>query len=326
MKRRICALGLILPLIAQAGPESAIRDFGSSQIKKGVRSIGMGGDGATWGNYSLVYRDAGTQIVDYGSSYFKDNGNQFNFSAVGFTTPKFWENAALYVVAMSQTASSIATWSANSPSSSKPPSTGNGSNQALFVKFAKPVSETVSVGVLLSYEQSQMALDPLNGTHSIDYSTSWMPSGGAGVSYQPESWLLVGARVILNNDWETRVDGTGTTQGLLRSNEYRAGVSVTPWSGGLLDAGVSVLDRSSAVDGTASVTAFPTYGFEQELIEKKYWLRMGLDETSFTAGGSLKLEKLKLDLAYLNNIAAARLGGIFGNQSDSFILTLTFNN
>ena len=38
-------------------PELSMREFASSQIKKGVRSIGFGGDGATWGNYSLVWQD-----------------------------------------------------------------------------------------------------------------------------------------------------------------------------------------------------------------------------------------------------------------------------
>jgi len=43
-------------------PEFSLREFASGQIKKGVRSIGMGGDGATWGNYSLVWRDSGTAL------------------------------------------------------------------------------------------------------------------------------------------------------------------------------------------------------------------------------------------------------------------------
>ena len=47
-----------------------MRDFSSGQIKKGVRSIGFGGDGATWGNYGLVWRDAGTALVDYGDTSY----------------------------------------------------------------------------------------------------------------------------------------------------------------------------------------------------------------------------------------------------------------
>jgi hypothetical protein len=38
-----------------AGPETALREFAGGQVKKGVRTIGMGGDGATTGNYALVY-------------------------------------------------------------------------------------------------------------------------------------------------------------------------------------------------------------------------------------------------------------------------------
>src|ERR1700722_7922066 len=75
-------------------PELAMRDFASNQIKKGVRSIGFGGDGATWGNYGLVWKDAGTALVDYGNTEF-DNGNDFHFSAVGLTSPSLWGGAAL---------------------------------------------------------------------------------------------------------------------------------------------------------------------------------------------------------------------------------------
>jgi hypothetical protein len=53
------------PILAQAAPELAMRDFASGQVKKGVRSIGFGGDGATWGNYALVWKDAGGALADY---------------------------------------------------------------------------------------------------------------------------------------------------------------------------------------------------------------------------------------------------------------------
>jgi hypothetical protein len=68
-------LGASLPgLVRAQSPELAMRDFSSGQIKKGVRSIGFGGDGATWGNYSLVWKDAGTALADYGdTSYTNDN-------------------------------------------------------------------------------------------------------------------------------------------------------------------------------------------------------------------------------------------------------------
>jgi hypothetical protein len=70
-------------------PELAMRDFSSGQIKKGVRSIGFGGDGATWGNYGLVWRDADTALVDYGDTHYT-NGNDFHFEAVGLTSPPLW--------------------------------------------------------------------------------------------------------------------------------------------------------------------------------------------------------------------------------------------
>jgi len=76
-----------------------MREFSSGQIKKGVRSIGFGGDGATWGNYSLVWRDADTALVDYGDTHYT-NGNDFHFEAVGLTSPSLWHGLTIYVIAM----------------------------------------------------------------------------------------------------------------------------------------------------------------------------------------------------------------------------------
>src|SRR3974390_1834522 len=95
---------------AAAGPETALREFASGQIKKGVRTIGMGGDGATTGNYALVYRDAGGALFDEGVVRFRDTGNLFTFSAVGFTTPTFWEDAAFYVIALGQQGTDVRVW------------------------------------------------------------------------------------------------------------------------------------------------------------------------------------------------------------------------
>lgn len=83
-------------------PELAMRDLSSGQIKKGVRSIGFGGDGATWGNYSLVWKDAGTALVDYGDTSYT-NDNDFHFVALGATTPSLWHGLAIYVIAMTST-------------------------------------------------------------------------------------------------------------------------------------------------------------------------------------------------------------------------------
>ncbi|MDE3250040.1 MAG: hypothetical protein KGO82_15360, partial [Bacteroidota bacterium] len=85
----VCQLG------AAQSPELALREFASGQIKKGVRSIGMGGDGATWGNYSLVYRDSSTGLLDAGNTSYT-NGNNFSFTAVGVTTPTLWHRLTIY--------------------------------------------------------------------------------------------------------------------------------------------------------------------------------------------------------------------------------------
>jgi hypothetical protein len=308
---------------AVAGPEISLREFASGQIKKGVRSIGMGGDGATFGNYALIYRDAGTAVLDYGLVHFGDTGNQFTFTAVGFTSPHFWDDAALYVIAMSQHATDIHTWSLTPPSAARPPSTGDGSNQGVFVKFAKPITDTLSVGFLLSYELSQTTLLPDGGGPAITYRTAWRPSGGAGVSWQPSSTFLFGARALLSNDWETRADGSGERSGFARSYEYRLGGAFLPWDGTVLDVGVAALDRSNALDSTSSFKVAPTIGAEQAIVRKRLWIRAGLDETTWTFGLSGAISPFKLDIALLRDLAAERTGDVFGKSNLGAFATLT---
>ena len=72
-----CILVALAGGSAEAGPETALREFAGGQVKKGVRTIGMGGDGATTGNYALVYKDAGGAIFDEGIAHFGDTGNTF---------------------------------------------------------------------------------------------------------------------------------------------------------------------------------------------------------------------------------------------------------
>src|SRR5260370_19883272 len=100
---------------AYAGRETSLREFAGGQVKKGVRTIGMGGDGATTGNYALVYKDAGGAIFDEGVVRFSDTANFFSFNAVGFTTPAFWHDAAFYVIALSQHAPDARVWTLTAP-------------------------------------------------------------------------------------------------------------------------------------------------------------------------------------------------------------------
>jgi hypothetical protein len=315
---------LTIATSAHAGPETALREFASAQIKKGVRTIGMGGDGATTGNYALVYQDHGTALIDYGIAHFSDTGNLFTFTAAGFTTPIFWDDAAFYVIAVSQHGTNLHVWDFT-PSTRTPPSVADGSNGALFVKFAKPITRTLSLGLLASYETSQMTLLPDNGATPIRYETRWLPSGGLGLHWHPDEHWQLGARVLLNHDRETRDDASGLTEGLLRSYEYRLGGAWSPWAGTLLDAGAVLLDRSNKVDGTSSLDLGPTIGAEQVLVPKVVWARAGVDETTVSTGMSLKLAPFKLDLAFLYNLGKARIGDIFGKRNTSLIATLSFD-
>jgi hypothetical protein len=310
---------------AHAGPETALREFAGGQIKKGVRTIGMGGDGATTGNYALVYLDAGGALFDEGLVRFQDTGNFFTFSGVGFTTPHFWNDAAFYIIALGQNATGIRVWDFTSPSAARPPSVGSLADTSVFVKFAKPLTPRWSIGFMGAYELSQATLLPDDGAPLISYKTSWLPSGGAGLHYHPNERWQAGVRVILNHDIETRTQGGASTSGLLRSYEYRLGVAYSPRKGTLLDVGGDALDRSDHVVGASTFSVYPTIGVEQALVAKRVWARAGLDETTWTTGMSLALAPFKIDLAYLYNIAAARTGGIFGNRNTSLIATINFN-
>jgi hypothetical protein len=310
---------------AFAGPETALREFAGGQVKKGVRTIGMGGDGATTGNYALVYKDASSAIVDEGVVTFGDTGNLMTFSAVGFTTPTFWNDAAFYIIALTQRATDVSVWSMTPTNAAKPASRGNLSDSSVFVKFAKPITSTLSFGLMGAFELSDALLLPDNGGAAIRYQTSYLPSGGAGLHWHPDEHWQVGARVILNHDWETRTQGTETKSGLLRSYEYRLGVAYAPWPGTLLDVGVAGLDRANHVEGTATFVVQPTLGIEQVLVKKTLWLRGGLDETTWTGGASIAVGPMKLDMAVLRNLAAARTGDVFGKSNWSVIGTLGFD-
>jgi hypothetical protein len=103
----IVAIIPVVPHVARAqSPELAMRDFSCGQIKKGVRTMGLGGDGATWGNYALVWKDADSGLFDYGDTTYT-NGNDFHFTAVGLTSPSLWHGLAIYVIAMSQSTNEV---------------------------------------------------------------------------------------------------------------------------------------------------------------------------------------------------------------------------
>jgi len=321
----LAAVGFASAASAQS-PELAMRELASGQIKKGVRSIGFGGDGATWGNYALVWRDAGSALIDDGETAYT-NGNTFTFTAAGYTSPDLWQGLDIYAIALSQSGRGIHL-RLDSPGLG-PGATavhGDGSDQALFVKIATPLSDGFSIGALLSYETSQFDLASDNSpATAVNFKTDWRPSGGFGVTWQPDPRILAGVRALFNNDWERRTDASGTTQANSRNYEYRAGVSVSPWKGALIDVGGTLLDRSNGLAGTRKISPEPNLGIEQAFRERAFVIRAGLDETTAGAGFSIKIPPFNLDVAYLRNAGQARIGTIFGEESNSLLATLTLD-
>jgi hypothetical protein len=324
----IIGLGLAgsSPGFGQTSPELAMRDFSSGQIKKGVRSIGFGGDGATWGNYGLVWKDAASALADYGDTSYS-NGNDFHFEAIGVTTPPLWHDLAIYLIAMTEGTNDVRL-SLRSPGlgPGATPVVGSGSDAALFSKIALPLGYGVSAGILLSYERSHFDASSIAAPGDVvRYQTSWRPSGGFGIAWQPGARLLFGFRALLNNDLEQRSDPAGTSNGYARSAEYRLGASVSPWTGALIDVGATRLDKRNEMAGTHSVTHEPNVGFEQALFSRHLTLRIGVDETSPTAGFSLRVPPLNVDVAYVRNMARSRVDELFGAESNSILATFTLD-
>ncbi|MBS0393156.1 MAG: hypothetical protein JSR54_00950 [Proteobacteria bacterium] len=303
-----------------------MRDFASGQIKKGVRSIGFGGDGATWGNYGLVWRDADTALVDYGDTSYS-NGNDFHFAALGATTPSLWRDLAIYVIALSER-SDDTRFSLRSPGlgAAPTPVAGSGVNNAVFSKIAMPLGHGVSAGILLAYERSHFdAASIAAPSNAVRYETDWRPSGGLGVAWQPDQRWMFGFRALFNNDLERRIDSSGTRVGEARSMELRLGGSVAPWPGALIDVGGTRLEKRNNIAGTETTTYEPNVGIEQAFRNRRYVVRLGVDETSPTAGVSLKIAPVNIDVAYVRNMARARVGSLFGDRSSSVVATVTLD-
>jgi hypothetical protein len=321
----LCVVFFSLSAYAQS-PELSIREFSSGQIKKGVRSIGMGGDGATWGNYSLVYKDSSTALLDVGVTDYP-NGNDFSFTAVGVTLPPFKNGLTVYAIALSQDASNIATTLKYPGSGDEPDAVhGDGSDQAVFVKAAMPLGKGFSAGLLVSYEGSQFdAHSDKTADQYVNYQTRWEPSGGFGVTYQPCKRILVGFRALFNNDMEKRTDNVGSASGGNNTQEYRLGVSVGLWQGALVDVGGNVRHKSNQLYNTKGTATEPNLGFEQNLWRRHIAFRFGVDETSGTGGISLRFNPMIVDIAYVRNMASERVGAIFGNNSNSVVTTVVFD-
>jgi hypothetical protein len=307
-------------------PEFSLREFASGQIKKGVRSIGMGGDGATWGNYSLVWRDSSTALLDIGSNQYTNN-NTFGFTAVGLTLPPLKHQITFFVIAISQRANNITTSLKLPGAGNTPvPMVGDGSNQALFVKMAMPLGKGFSFGFLLSYERSFFdAVSNMDPQVYARYQTEWLPSGGFGFSWQPNRRILVGMRALFNNDHETIIDNVSTSHGLNNTQEFRLGISVEVWKGALADVGGNIRHRANQIYNTSSTAIEPNMGFEQNLWQRHFAFRFGLDETSETAGMSFRFSPMVFDFVYVHDMAIARVGPIFGTTSNSVIATILFD-
>jgi hypothetical protein len=307
-------------------PEFSLREFASGQIKKGVRSIGMGGDGATWGNYALVYKDSSTALLDAGATVYSNN-NSFNFTAVGVTLPPLKNGLVIYAIALAQTATNIST-TLKFPGAGVVPDAvrGDGNNQAVFVKMAMPLGKGFSGGILLSYERSGFDAHSIQTTDQyVNYQTRWVPSGGFGLTWQPSKRILIGFRGLFNNDKEVRTDNIGSASGANNTQEYRLGISVGLWQGALADIGENIRHRSNALYNTSGTATEPNLGFEQNLWRKHVALRFGLDETSGTAGFSLRFRPIIIDVAYVYKLAAERVGAIFGATSNSILFTGVFD-
>jgi len=307
-------------------PEMSMREFATSQIKKGSRSIGFGGDGATWGNYSMVLKDHDTALGDFGQTLYT-NGNRFHFEAVGITSPMLWRRLVIYEIVAAEETNQVG-FSAKSPAlgSKAVNVTGTGSDLGEFTKIAVTLPKDVIFGVLVVHETSKFDVaSDADPSQTIHYQTHWRPSVGVGVTWQPNKWLLFGSRGLFNNDHEERTDGLGPEYGMVRSREARWGGSALLWKGALVDGAATRLFKSNGLAGTRTTAIHPNLGFEQAFADGRYAVRFGRDETSPTAGATYRHGRMKFDGAYVNNMGQSRVGTLFGSHSNSFVLTLTMD-
>ena len=206
------------------------------------------------------------------------------------------------------------------------PVTGHGTDDALFSKIALPLGHGASAGVLLSYEHAHFdGSSVATPAEAIRYETHWRPSGGFGIAWQPDKRWMFGFRALLNNDLERRIDPAGTSEGLARSAEFRLGGSFSPWEGALFDVGGTHLEKRNDIAGTHTSSHEPNIGFEQSLLARRFTLRLGVDETSPTAGLSAKFAPINIDVAYVRNMARSRVGELFGTRASSILATFTLD-
>ena len=192
----------------------------------------------------------------YGNTAYT-NGNDFQFVAVGATSPALWHDLAIYLIGMTQSTNNVQ-FDLKSPGLGPGPTpvAGHGADDALFSKIALPLGHGVSAGLLLSYETSHFDASSVAAPdNTVRYQTYWRPSGGFGVAWQPNTRLLFGFRALLNNDLERRKDATGTVEGLARSAELRLGGYVSPWEGALIDVLRFARNRSLAPDESPGVSS-----------------------------------------------------------------------
>jgi len=85
------------------------------------------------------------------------------------------------------------------------------------------------------------------------------------------------------------------------------------------------LEKRNQLSATHTIDYHPNLGFEQSFANRHLALRAGLDETSLTAGFALKLAPFDLGIAYVNDMAHARVGDLFGINSRSLIVTVSLD-
>ena len=170
---------------------------------------------------------------------------------------------------------------------------------------------------------------------TIRYRTRYLPSGGLGIAWtSPHNRLLIGTRVILNNDWEERIDAVGNKQGLYRNYEYRLGHLRLALARRLSRRRRHAARAAERRNDTHTIVGGANLGVEQSFFNHHVVVRGGVDECQFglgagactpTAGLTFGGGPVGIDFAYLYNLGQARIGTLFGVRSHSVLATLNFD-
>jgi hypothetical protein len=314
---------LVSSIVALAqSPELSIRAIAADEIVLGIRAVAIGSDAAVAGNPALTFHETGTASIDVALARFK-GGNTFTSVIVEATTPAFAYGLTIRIAGATSDASStqLSLASIAVPGTYK----GGGNSRGFWITAAMPLGAGFSAGLVAAYDVAEFsATAPGNGGFAT-YQTQWWPTGGLGLTWQPDPHLVVGAQASIATDTEVRVDAAGTVQGLDRDDAFSLGAAGSLWPGGLVELGGSYTWQSNDLAVSRGGRFGLHTGIEQSFFDRLLEIRAGLADLSPRAGVALRISPLRLDVCYAYDLAIENIGSVFGSHSHTVMARISLD-